>query len=61
MGNNLTDHYKRLYDEDERFRQYVDKYCIKHNIKPETAFDHVIVRACGDHYKKREVRNSEKV
>ena len=57
MESNLTDRYERLYNEDDRFRRYVDEYCKKHKITPRAAFDHVIVRACGDHYKPREVRS----
>lgn len=54
--NRITEWYQRLYNEDERFRLYVDRYCKKHGITPKVAFDHVLVRAAGDHYKQREVR-----
>ena len=57
MVNELTERYERLYKEDERFRRYVDAYCEKHKITPRAAFDHAMVRACGDHYKPREVRS----
>lgn len=58
--NATTDKYQRLYDSDERFRRYVDEYCKKHRITPTAAFDHVIVRSCGDHYKQKEIRRESK-
>jgi hypothetical protein len=55
--NNIAEWYQRLYNEDERFKTYVDAYCRKHKITPKAAFDHVIVRSVGDHYRKREAQD----
>lgn len=48
--NEYTEKYKRLYENDKRFRDYVDAYCKKHKLKTDAAFDHVVVRSCGDYY-----------
>lgn len=35
--------FKDLYEHNVDFKNYVDKYCFKNNIKKEQAFTHVIV------------------
>ena len=48
--NEYTKKYMDLFVNDKRFRDYVVKYCEKHKIKAEAAFDHITVRSCGDYY-----------
>lgn len=43
---------KSFYEENESFRQYVDKYCVKHEVTPEQAFEHATVRAAAEYYQK---------
>lgn len=35
---------KEIYEKSEEFREYVKKYAIKHEISPETALTHQIVK-----------------
>ena len=37
-----------MYDTNARFREYVDAYCRKHEIPPQEAVRHSIVRDVGD-------------
>lgn len=42
---------KELYESDNDFKKYVDKYCIKHKIDRETAFEHSVIRNAFEYYK----------
>ena len=42
---------KELYESNNDFKQYVDKYCVKHKIDRETAFEHSVIRNAFDYYK----------
>lgn len=48
--NGIMD-YWTMYLTDDKFRQYVDKYCMKHRIPPETAVKCLIVRGYADYLK----------
>ena len=43
------------YNLNEDFRQYVDKYCKKHNVTPEQAVEHKLVQYVLEEYKHRRV------
>lgn len=45
---------RQLYDTNEGFRQYVDKYCVKHEIDRETAFTHSVIRNAFEYYENAE-------
>lgn len=40
-----------LYKTNNNFKQYVDKYCVKHKIDRETAFEHSVIRNAFEYYK----------
>lgn len=40
-----------LYDTNEGFKQYVDRFCKKHEIDIETAFSRSTVRDAAEYYK----------
>lgn len=42
-----------LYDENKDFRDYVDKYCIKHQITPDEAIEHYLIKAYAVYLAKR--------
>lgn len=42
---------KELYESNNDFKKYVDKYCIKHKIDRETAFEHSVIRNAFEYYK----------
>ena len=42
---------KELYESNNDFKQYVDRYCVKHEIDRETAFTHSVIRNAFDYYK----------
>lgn len=39
-----------LYEKNINFKEYVDKYCKKHNISVDQALDHHIVKDVAKHY-----------
>lgn len=39
-----------LYKVNEGFRQYVERYCRKHEILTDTAFQHSMVRSAAEYY-----------
>lgn len=41
---------KDLYERNNDFKQYVDKYCTKHEIDRETAFNHSVIRNAYEYY-----------
>ena len=45
---------EKMYEENDAFRQYVDKYCTKHEIGPKTAFTHAMVKIIADYYREAE-------
>ena len=45
--------YTALYAENEDFKRYVDRYCIKHRISVEEALQHYLVQMAGRQYKEQ--------
>ena len=43
--------YTALYEQNEDFKRYVDRYCIKHRISVEEALQHYLVQMAGRMYK----------
>lgn len=43
-----------LYDSNPAFKEYVDKYCAKHEVMPEIAFTHSVVRNAYEYYRDAE-------
>ena len=41
------------YNNNAEFKVYVDKYCCKHNLTPEQAAEHLIVRLVEQEYRQR--------
>lgn len=46
--------YTALYAENEDFKRYVDRYCVKHRISVDEALQHYLVRMAGRMYKEQE-------
>lgn len=42
---------KELYESNNDFKQYVDRYCVKQEIDREAAFEHSVIRNAFDYYK----------
>lgn len=45
--------YTALYAENEDFKRYVDRYCVKHRISVDEALQHYLVQAAGRVYKEQ--------
>lgn len=45
--------YASLYEQNEDFRQYVDKYRTKHNISVDEALQHYLAQMAGRMYKEQ--------
>lgn len=45
--------YTALYAENEDFKRYVDRYCVKHGISVEQALQHYLVQMAGRQYKEQ--------
>ena len=45
--------YTALYDENEDFKWYVDRYCVKHRISVDEALQHYLVQMAGKMYKEQ--------
>lgn len=43
---------KELYEKNKDFREYVNRYCGKHNVTVEVAITHKIVQEVGKMYRK---------
>ena len=43
--------YTALYEQNEDFKRYVDRYCVKHRISVAEALQHYLVQAAGRVYK----------
>ena len=43
------------YNMNEEFRKYVDKYCIKHQVTPEQAVEHMVVKLVEEEYRNRRI------
>lgn len=52
---------RSFYGSNEAFRNYVDRYSIKHGVSVETAFTHSTVRNAYEYYLDAEKRNASKV
>ena len=46
--------YTALYAENEDFKRYVDRYCVKHRVSVYEALQHYLVRMAGRMYKEQE-------
>ena len=47
---------EHLYEKSEEFREYVKKYAIKHDVTPEEALTHKIVKNVAVDYGEKEKR-----
>lgn len=45
--------YTALYAENEDFKRYVDRYCVKHRISVAEALQHYLVQMAGKMYKEQ--------
>lgn len=45
--------YTALYEQNEDFKRYVDRYCTKHRISVEEALQHYLVQMAGMQYKEQ--------
>lgn len=45
--------YTALYEHNEDFKRYVDRYCTKHRISVAEALQHYLVRMAGQMYKEQ--------
>lgn len=45
--------YTALYEQNEDFKRYVDRYCTKHRIRVAEALQHYLVQAAGRVYKEQ--------
>lgn len=45
--------YTALYEQNEDFKRYVDRYCTKHRISVAEALQHYLVRMAGRMYKEQ--------
>lgn len=45
--------YTALYEQNEDFKTYVDRYCVKHRISVEQALQHYLVQMTGRMYKEQ--------
>ena len=43
-----------LYNNNDSFRQYVDRYCVKHEVIPEVALTHSMVKSAAEYYEAAE-------
>lgn len=43
--------YTALYEQNEDFKRYVDRYCVKHRISVAEALQHYLVQMAGRMYK----------
>lgn len=51
MMNQLISEMKKLYEDNEGFKQYVDRYCVKENVLIEIALTHSVVKNAFEYYK----------
>lgn len=47
------DEYEVLYQKNNYFKRYVDRYCVKHRISVDEALQHYLVRMAGRMYKEQ--------
>lgn len=45
--------YTALYEQNEDFKRYVDRYCVKHSISVAEALQHYLVQMAGRQYKEQ--------
>lgn len=45
--------YTALYEQNEDFKRYVDRYCTKHRIRFAEALQHYLVQMAGKMYKEQ--------
>lgn len=45
--------YASLYEQNEDFKRYVDRYCTKHRVSVAEALQHYLVQAAGRVYKEQ--------
>ena len=51
---------KELYSTNDEFKQFCDKYCVKHDISLEKAFSHDLVKETARYYKEKITRKETK-
>ena len=49
----------KMYEENEKFRQYVDKYCNTYKISVQEALSHKLVQEVGKNYKEKMVARGD--
>lgn len=49
--NNID--YTALYEQNEDFKRYVDRYCTKHRVSVDEALQHYLVHIAGRMYKEQ--------
>ena len=50
-----------MYEQDEDFKRYVDKYCTKHQISVDEALSHVIVQDVASNYLNKPVMDISEI
>lgn len=45
--------YTALYEQNEDFKRYIDRYCVKHRISVEEALQYYLVQMAGQMYKEQ--------
>lgn len=45
--------YTAMYEQNEDFKRYVDRYCKKHRVSVDEALQHYLVRMAGRMYKEQ--------
>lgn len=52
---------RSFYESNEAFREYVDKYVVKHKVETDIALTHSTVRNAYEYYLDAEKRNASKI
>ncbi len=50
---------EELYNKSKDFREYVDKYCTKHKVSKEQAFEHQLIKAIATLYEVKTQKRKE--
>lgn len=53
MNNTLAE-YKQLYERNEYFKRYVDRYCVQNRVSIEESLTHALVKEVGNMYRDQE-------
>lgn len=52
---------EKMYEENEKFRQYVDKYCNTYRISVQKALEHALVQEVAESYAECSGKEEQKV